>query len=38
MQRARRLAALAGAVVAGANLTDMLVALTLKQTGPSGQA
>jgi hypothetical protein len=29
---------LAGAVVAGANLTGMLVALTLKQTGPSGQA
>jgi hypothetical protein len=29
---------MAGAVVAGANLTGMLVALTLKQTGPSGQA
>ena len=29
---------MAGAVVAGANLTGMLIALTLKQTGPSGQA
>jgi hypothetical protein len=29
---------MAGAVVAGANLTGMLVALTLRQTGPSGQA
>jgi hypothetical protein len=29
---------MAGAVVAGANLTGMLVALTLKRTGPSGQA
>jgi hypothetical protein len=29
---------MAGAVVAGANLTGMLVALTLKQTGPSSQA
>jgi hypothetical protein len=29
---------MAGAVCAGANLTGMLVALTLKQTGPSGQA
>ena len=29
---------MAGAVVAGANLTGMLVALTLKQTGPRGQA
>jgi len=29
---------MAGAVVAGANLTGMLVALTLKQTGPSGRA
>jgi hypothetical protein len=29
---------MAGAVVAGANLTGMLVALTLKQTGSSGQA
>ena len=29
---------MAGAVVAGANLTGMLIALTLKRTGPSGQA
>lgn len=29
---------MAGAVVAGANLTGMLVALTLKRSGPSGQA
>ena len=29
---------LAGAVVAGANLTGMLIALTVKQTGPTGQA
>ncbi|HEY7614907.1 MAG TPA: hypothetical protein VH764_18050 [Gemmatimonadales bacterium] len=29
---------MAGAVVAGANLTGMLIALTLKQTGPHGQA
>ena len=29
---------MAGAVVAGANLTGMLIALTLKQTRPSGQA
>jgi hypothetical protein len=29
---------MAGAVVAGANLTGMLIALTLKQAGPSGQA
>lgn len=29
---------MAGAVCAGANLTGMLVALTLKQSGPSGQA
>ena len=29
---------MAGAVVAGANLTGMLIALTLKQTGPQGQA
>ena len=29
---------MAGAVVSGANLTGMLVALTLRQTGPSGQA
>jgi hypothetical protein len=29
---------MAGAVCAGANLTGMLLALTLKQTGPSGQA
>ena len=29
---------MAGAVCAGANLTGMLVALTVKQTGPSGQA
>jgi hypothetical protein len=29
---------MAGAVVAGANLTGMLIALTVKQTGPHGQA
>ena len=29
---------MAGAVCAGANLTGMLIALTLKQTGPSSQA
>jgi hypothetical protein len=29
---------MAGAVCAGANLTGMLLALTLKQAGPSGQA
>ena len=29
---------MAGAVVAGANLTGMLIALTLKQSGPQGQA
>jgi hypothetical protein len=29
---------MAGAVVAGANLTGMLIALTLKQAGPQGQA
>jgi hypothetical protein len=29
---------MAGAVVAGANLTGMLIALTVKQTGPQGQA
>ena len=29
---------MAGAMVAGANLTGMLIALTLKRTGPSGQA
>jgi hypothetical protein len=29
---------MAGAVVAGANLTGMLTALTVKQTGPQGQA
>jgi hypothetical protein len=29
---------MAGAVCAGANLTGMLLALTLKQSGPSGQA
>jgi hypothetical protein len=29
---------MAGAVVAGANLTGMLIALTVKQTGPTGQA